>query len=204
MDLLLQNAQYAHWLIFSLLILAGFNVPISEDFMLIVSGMLASTVVPENTTKLFVGVFLGCYLSDWIAYYLGRSLGPRLWQLPWFARAIPKKMFCRLKVFYAKYGFFTLLIGRFIPFGVRNCLFMTAGMTRMSFLRFIISDGIACLISNTCLFSLAYTFGKQYSILLEYVRIYNVLIFAIFLLLLLFFVCVISSRFRFFPQEKRA
>lgn len=203
-DLLIQNSQHAHWLIFSLLILAGFNFPISEDFMLIISGMLASTVIPENTFQLFFCVFLGCYLSDWIAYYLGRSLGPRLWQFPWFAKAVPRRMFCRLKVFYSKYGFLTLLVGRFIPFGVRNCLFITAGMTRMSFLRFIISDGIACLISNTCLFSLAYCFGKKYPLLLEYVRLYNVLIFTVFALLVLACALVFFSRFKYYPQARKA
>ena len=184
MQLITDNAQHAHWLIFGVLILAGLNVPISEDLMLVTSGMLASTVVPENTAKLFICVFLGCYLSDWIAYWIGRRLGPKLWKFKWFASMVCKKRFQQMKAFYRDYGFLTLLVGRFIPFGVRNCLFITAGMTRMHFGKFIFSDGIACLISNTALFTLAYSFGKNHEILFEYLRTYNLFVFSIFLLVL--------------------
>ena len=150
--------------------------------MLVVSGMLASTIVPENALKIFAGVFFGCYFSDWIAYWIGRGLGPRLWHLKWFANMVSKRNLCRMKFFYGKYGFWTLLFGRFIPFGVRNCLFITAGMTRMHFGKFLLSDGIACLISNTVLFTLAYSFGKNYNVLLEYLKVYNIVIFCLFVL----------------------
>lgn len=192
-QIIVDNAHYAHWLIFGALILAGFNIPISEDLMLLTSGMLAGTVVPENTIKLFIGVFLGCYLSDWIAYWLGRYFGGRLWKVRWFANVMSKRFFCRMRIFYRKYGFWTLLVGRFIPFGVRNCLFITAGMTRMSFRRFLFSDGIACLISNSVLFTLAYFCGSNHEVLLEYVRACNLVIFTIFIL----FICSFFTFFSF-------
>src|SRR3990167_8358088 len=150
------HAHQAHWIVFGALMLAGFNIPISEDLMIILSAVLAALVVPENTGKLFVAVFLGCYLSDWVVYWMGRLLGPKLWNLRWFAKIVDRKKLGQIQVYYEKYGFLTLLIGRFIPFGVRNCLFLTAGMGKMSFRKFIISDGIACITSNTVLFSTAY------------------------------------------------
>lgn len=90
-DFILQHAVHAHWLIFIALILAGFNVPVSEDLMIIIGGLLAATAVPENTAYLFIGVFLGCYLSDWISYWIGRTIGPKLWNIKWFAKTIHKK-----------------------------------------------------------------------------------------------------------------
>ena len=61
-----ENAQYAHWIIFGALMLAGLNIPISEDLMIIFSAVLAATVVPENTIKLFAfccfSVHIGCFL----------------------------------------------------------------------------------------------------------------------------------------------
>ena len=41
-----ENAHYAHWAVFTLLMLAGLNFPISEDLIVTVSGVLASTLVP--------------------------------------------------------------------------------------------------------------------------------------------------------------
>jgi membrane-associated protein len=174
------HAQHAHWLIFGSLILAGFNLPISEDLMLITSGMLASTVVPENTVKLFLGVFLGCYLSDWIAYWIGRLLGKKLWNISWFSGKKQRCYFDNITHFYKKYGVWALFIGRFIPFGVRNCLFLFGGMTKMHFGKFLLSDGIACFISNTALFSLAYYFGKNYEFLWQTIKTFNIIIFSVF------------------------
>ncbi len=178
---ILEHAVHAHWLIFLSLILAGFNVPISEDLMIVISGLLAATVVPENTVYLFIGVFLGCYISDWISYWIGRLLGPKLWKIKWFAKTIPKKRLHQTRHFYEKYGFWTLLIGRFIPFGVRNCLFLTAGMGKMHFGKFLFSDGIACIISNTALFTTTYLLGKNYQILFSFLKTFNIAIFSAFI-----------------------
>jgi len=184
-EFLTAHAHEAHWWIFCALILAGFNLPISEDLMLITSGMLASTLVPENTYILFTAVFLGCYLSDWISYGLGRTIGLKLLDFYWFGKSFKNDRLKLISNYYKKYGFLTLLIGRFIPFGVRNCLFITAGLSKMSFKKFIISDGLACFISNITLFSLSYSFGKNNALLLEYISQYNILVFSIFFILLI-------------------
>ena len=181
LQFILEHAQYAHWIVFGALMLAGFNVPISEDLMIILSAVLAATVVPENTALLFLGVFLGCYLSDWVCYWIGRRLGPKLWNFSWFARTFDRKRLDQIHCYYEKYGFWTLVIGRFIPFGVRNCLFLTAGLGKMSFPKFILSDGIACIISNATLFTIAYYAGKNYTPLIQFLKTFNLFIFAVFL-----------------------
>jgi membrane-associated protein len=177
-----EHAHYAHWIVFGALMLAGLNIPISEDLMIILSAVLAATVVPENTAQLFIGVFLGCYLSDWVCYGIGRKLGPKLWKVPWFARNVDPKRLVQIKNYYAKYGFWTLLVGRFIPFGVRNLLFLTAGAGKMPFKKFILSDGIACITSNSVLFTVAYFAGKNYHALLDFVKTFNLFLFGFFAL----------------------
>ncbi len=183
-----ENAQYAHWIVFGALMLAGFNVPISEDLMIIFSAVLAATVVPENTYKLFLGVFLGCYISDWVCYWIGRKFGPKLWNISWFAKTFDQKKIDQIHDYYAKYGFLTLMVGRFIPFGVRNGLFLTAGLGKMPFGRFLLSDGIACLLSNTVLFSLAYTVGKNYEALITTLKTFNIFLFSAFAVAIIGFI----------------
>jgi membrane protein DedA with SNARE-associated domain len=175
-----EQAPHAHWIIFGVLLLAGFSLPISEDLMIILSAVLAATIIPENTGKLFLAVFFGCYFSDWICYWIGRKFGPKLWEIKWFARAVDRKLLDRIHAFYADYGFWTLLVGRFIPFGVRNCLCLAAGAGKMSFKKFSISDGIACFISNTTLFFLAFYAGKNHKVLLAFLKTCNILIFTVF------------------------
>lgn len=180
--LIQDHAPHAHWFIFGLLMLAGLNFPVSEDLLIIISGVLASTLVPENLWKLFFAVFLGAYFSDWIVYWLGRIWGAHLWRLGWFSRLFKPKRLEQIKQYYKKYGILTLLVGRFIPFGVRNCLFATAGMGKMRFSKFLITDGIACLLSNATLFTIAYFCGKNVSYIIRYV---NVIIFVTFVIALI-------------------
>jgi len=175
-----QNAEIAHFVIFALLILAGFCVPVSEDLMIVVSAVLAATVVPHHTVELFLAVFLGSYLSDWIAYGLGRFGGGKLMEKKWFAKSLKPKRLAKIHHFYEHYGFWTLLIGRFIPFGVRNALFITAGLGKMPFSRFILADGLACITSNSVLFFLAYKMGQNYEVLLSSLKWFNIGLFAFF------------------------
>ncbi len=193
-NLLFEHAGHAHWIIFGSLLLAGLNLPISEDFMIIISAILASNVIPENKYLLFSAVFFGAYLSDWMIYWIGRSLGLKLWQFKWFKKTFPKRKLSKTKLFYKKYGFFTLLIGRFIPFGVRNCLFFTAGLSRMPFGRFVISDGLACLISNLTLFYIAFTVGNNYQAVFAYLKKINLLIFGAFIVTIITLICYYKKK----------
>lgn len=177
---LFDHAPYAHWVVFGSLILSGFSLPISEDLLIIFSAAIASLIAPENTAKLFLAIVLGCYLSDWIAYSLGRSLGPKLWKIRWFSKAVNPKRLEQIQNYYSKYGFWTLLVGRFIPFGVRNCLLLAAGMGQMHRGRFALSDGIACLCSNTALFCLAFALSKKTSVLLSAMKTANIFLFSAF------------------------
>ena len=57
------HADHAPLFVFGLLLLAGFSLPISEDLLVIVSGVVASTVIPEQTVPLFIAVFF------WVIFF---------------------------------------------------------------------------------------------------------------------------------------
>ena len=174
LEMINQNVQFAPFIIGGLLLLAGFNLPVSEDIMIFTSAMLAAKN-PDHLYPLFFGVFLGAYFSDIICYWLGRKLGPKLWQIKFFASMVKKEKVAEISNFYDKYGVLTLIMGRFIPFGVRNALFLTAGLGQMNFVKFSLSDLLACTISNILMFSLVYNYGE---VVLEYVKKGNVIIFS--------------------------
>ncbi|MCH9634801.1 MAG: Inner membrane protein [Chlamydiae bacterium] len=175
------NAAQAHWWFFLLLILAGLNLPISEDLLIITSAVMAATVIPQNLIKLFIFVFFGCYFSDWLSYWMGRSLTPWMKKRKFLAKLVDNKRIDKVNKFYSKYGVLTLIIGRFIPFGVRNFLFMSAGMGRMSFKKFMLVDGVACLLSNSTLFFLAFSLAEHYPALMSFLHKINITFFAVFL-----------------------
>ncbi len=165
-------------MIFGLLLLAGFNIPVSEDAMLFISAVIASKHT-DYLPQLFLAVYMGAYLSDLICYSLGRILGPKLFEIKFFANMVPPERIEKIHAFYEKYGIVTLILGRFIPFGVRNGLFLTAGLGQMNFLKFSLSDLLACTISTVFFFTLYFHYGNT---VIEYVKEGNMIIFSIALI----------------------
>lgn len=177
LDFVQANVAFAPYAFLGLLLLAGLNLPISEDLMLLTSALLAIKN-PDMKYELFAGVFLGAYLSDLLCYgFMGRFLGPKIFQIKFFSKMINQEKLDKINSFYSRFGVITLIAGRFIPFGVRNALFLTAGLGKMNALKFAISDLIACTISSVFFFWLYFTYGES---VIDIVKKGNMILFAVF------------------------
>jgi membrane-associated protein len=177
------NLAIAPWLICSVLLLAGFNLPISEDLMIFMTAIL-SAKNPDHMPYLFLGLFAGAYFSDLICYWLGRLLGPKLFQIKLFKNMITPELLEKIKGFYDRFGMGVLIIGRFIPFGVRNGLFITAGLGKSHFGKFAFADFVATLISVSVYFGLYYNYGEA---MIEVIKKGNTFIFSIFIISVIVF-----------------
>jgi membrane-associated protein len=177
---IVQHAAHAHWWIFVALLLAGCNIPVSADMVIVIAGFLAATVVPDHLWLLYGTVVVGCYCSASIAYGIGRFVGRRLCKWPFFRRLLPPERLEKVEKFYSRHGFLTLLIGRFIPFGVRNCIFVSSGMSRVPFLTFALRDLVACFTWTTALFYAVWAVGHNYQVLLAHLKWINIVLFGAF------------------------
>lgn len=180
LELIMRHAHNAHWYVFVGIILAGFNIPLSTDLLILLSAFIAATILPEHTWHLLISVVLGCYLSAWCAYWMGRLFGSQLSRFKWFQSIFHLSRMKKIRSFYERYGFLTLLIGRFIPFGVRNCIFMSSGMSRFNFLRFIFMDAFACLIWSGICFYLFYSFSQFYTVIWQHFKTANIFVLMVF------------------------
>ncbi len=178
--LITQHAHNAHWYIFIAIVLAGFNIPFSADILILLAAVIAATLVPENLWLLFGSILLGCYISAMCAYWMGRLLGTTFSRSKLLARLINPQRLTKIKKFYDKYGLWTLVLGRFIPFGVRNCIFMSSGMSRLHFGKFILMDALACTLWCSLAFYLFFSIGKNYETLWYYLKAFNLVIFVAF------------------------
>lgn len=179
-----EHAHQAPWIMFSLLLLSGLNIPISEDIMLLSGGAMASTCLHGHVLLLYIWIFLGCYLSGWEGYWIGRLLGPKLYHISLFKTVITPTRMEWLRYYYAKYGVFTFIIARFCPGGVRTALFMSSGLTKMPFPLFMMRDGLACLLSSSVLFSLGYHFAGNIDTIFLYLKRYSLTFLILFLVAL--------------------
>lgn len=181
-------APNVHYISFGLLILAGFNMPVSEDIVFIVSASIAATIVPENTVYIFTGCFLGAYFSDIIAYMLGRTLGRKLLKISFFQKFFPEEKIEKIEKYFLKYGGNTLFFGRFIPFGMRNILFATSGIVKMKIRKFLFVDFIALCITSTIMFYLGYSLGQNYQVIFPYLNRYKFILLALLLVIVTYFI----------------
>jgi len=173
MQLINSNIDMAPYIIFGLLFLAGFNIPVSEDLMLFTTAILAAKN-PDYLWPLFAAVFAGAYVSDLICYGLiGRYFGPKLFKIKFFASMISPEKLEKINFFFKKYGVWTLIFGRFVPFGFRNGLFLSAGLGKMNAVKFALSDLLACTISCVTFFTIYYKYGET---AIEYVKKSNYVI----------------------------
>jgi membrane protein DedA with SNARE-associated domain len=174
------HASVAHFLIFGGLLLAGCNIPISADLLVVVAAFLAATIAPDHLWHLYAAVVIGCYLSASIAYGIGRFAGKKLCRWSFFAKLLPKERLEKVGKFYEQHGFLTLLIGRFIPFGIRNCIFLSSGMSRVPFWTFALRDLVACPTWVSLLFFGVYTVGHHYQTVIAHLKWINIILFTAF------------------------
>ncbi|MCH9612022.1 MAG: hypothetical protein S4CHLAM102_05050 [Chlamydiia bacterium] len=179
-NLVLTHATLAPWIIFTLLLLAGLNVPISIDIILVVTAFLAGTLLPEKAFFLFLIFTMGCIMSAWLSYWLGRIVGRKLLTVTPFSKLISTKRVDQMEGFYKKYGAWTLVCSRFIPFGVRNCVFLTTGISKMPFARFIAVDAFACTLWSAIFFTLFYRLSMNIDGLYHQLKVINIFIFCAF------------------------
>lgn len=179
-NFIVENRHLAPWTTFFLILLAGFNIPISVDVIMVLSAFLAATTIPEHTIPLYISIVLGSYFSAWICYWMGRTVGTKIVKTRYFSKLLPKSRLDKVGAFYEKHGFLTLILGRFIPFGVRNCIFMSTGISKASFKQFIRRDAIACPLWATVCFFIFYQLGQNYHLLLKRVKTLNLFIFLAF------------------------
>ena len=188
-DLLMGMVPYTQYISFGLLILAGINLPVSEDVVFIVSASIAATLAPENRYYIFAGCFLGAFFSDIIAYCVGRYGINRILTSRTLIKLRlihPEKMEQRIRKaadYFERFGGKTIFFGRFIPFGVRNAIFMTCGIIRMNPLKFAIIDACALVCTSSILFTLGYTFGNKYEELFPYISKYKFLVIGLIILI---------------------
>ncbi len=156
-----QNIEIAPCIIVLLLTIAGANVPISEDVINITAAVMA-VINPDYALRLLAAVLVGAFLGDTVSYWVGRGAG----QLLFASKKSPRRDAFRKKVavmsdFLRKRDALVLIFGRYVPFGFRNILHMTSGIIRISFIRYILLDIPAVLMTTGILFALVFLFGRQ-------------------------------------------
>lgn len=147
---------------FFILLLAGLNLPVSEDAVIILSAGVAFTE-PSLIVPNWVALYLGIIVSDIMVYWLGFFVSKGLFQVKKIRKKLTPQKVCLAAKTLDDYGFRVFILCRFIPFGVRNTLWICSGFVGLPFCKFLLYDSIAALVSCSTLYNLVLFLGNRVS-----------------------------------------
>ena len=118
-------------------LLVGFFLP--GDSLLFSAGLVAAARSDVNIAILVFTVFLAAFIGDQVGYILGRKIGR-----PYFQKRNSKrmqKMLLKSERFYEKYGWWSVVIARYIPW-VRTFVPPIAGTVKMNYYKFLSANAL--------------------------------------------------------------
>ncbi|RIY34518.1 hypothetical protein CKF54_00540 [Psittacicella hinzii] len=147
-------------LVFAVLMLSGFGVPIPEDITLVTAGILASQGYAHG-----YGIFLVCMagvlIGDSCMYILGYIYGVKLLRVKFLRKILTAKRIKTIRYRFQDNAILFLFVARFLP-GLRAAIYLFSGITRkVSYTKFILIDFFASIISVPVWVSLGYFFGNN-------------------------------------------
>ncbi|MBM3219573.1 MAG: DedA family protein [Candidatus Rokubacteria bacterium] len=154
---LIERFTYAG--IFLVLFVAGLGAPIPEEAPIFAAGILASQEVIRWWLALIV-CFVGVLSGDVALYWIGHHWGEHImdWRITRFVLT-PEREQVVVEA-YHRHGMKIVFTARFVA-GFRAAAYLTAGIVRIPFWKFLAVDGIAALIGVPLGFGVAYLFTDQ-------------------------------------------
>jgi membrane protein DedA with SNARE-associated domain len=154
--------------VFLLLLGTGLGVPIPEELPIVIAAMMARWEVMHWAGAL--GSCLGGVLAgDMLLYWMGRHFGRRILEWPAARRILTPEREARVMEAYHRHGLKFVVMARLVM-GLRAAAFLTAGVVRVPFLRFVAVDVAAVLVSVPLAFALAYAVADSVAVALARVQ----------------------------------
>lgn len=174
--------QFTYFGLAMILVAGGLGVPIPEDVPLMFSGYLSNPTqsplpVHTNVMLMITAGMLGVICGDSVLWYVGRyGIDADNFLARHIRKALGSKRRTGLERHFYKHGNITLFVGRFIP-GIRAIIFALCGVSKMPYIRFVIVDGLAALVSVPTFILIGYHFARDFNVVVhEFEKIKHIVI----------------------------
>lgn len=185
----------SYFVMFGVLILCGFGLPMPEDIVLISGGMLAARGI--NDLWIVNAVCMaGVLIGDGTIYTIGKRFGPSIKQHRLVRKLISEAVDAKVANVFSKYGDKVIFMARFMP-GLRTPIFMTAGIYQVPAWKFFALDGLAAAVSVPLWIWVGYMFGTNLEVLEQRMRQFQYGIYGVLAVLLVAFVLLALAKKRF-------
>jgi membrane protein DedA with SNARE-associated domain len=136
------TALYLYGTIVGVLFLTGIGLPpCPEEAGILYAASLNSLHQEVWWPLAWSACGIGIIAADSLLYGVGRWWGPKLFEYQWVQKVLSVERRARLEGRFTQHGMKLLILARFLP-PLRTGVFLIAGATRYSFLKFLIADAI--------------------------------------------------------------
>lgn len=158
LDWLLGNSSYFGIILF--LVLTGCGLPLPEEVAIIAAGV-ASSAGSLNPWGAFASCLVGALLGDCVMYAIGYHFGHNLAKRhPRFAHLLHADREAHIEEMMNRHGLKVFFISRFVV-GLRSPIYLTAGILRIRFQRFLLIDSLCATVVVGTFFWLSHRYGEQ-------------------------------------------
>lgn len=161
----LENTYFLYAVIFLILVLSGFGLPVPEEVTLLLGGYLAYLEFVDLWSMIYISIF-GILAGDIAGYFLGRFWGERIRQFLLGHWKGPNRVLERAKKYFDRHGEKVVIFSRPL-LGVRVAVPILAGHFKMNFVKFLFYDVLAAIPWTFFLVSLSYYLGSGLSLITE-------------------------------------
>jgi membrane protein DedA with SNARE-associated domain len=152
--------QYGSFALFGLLAVGIIAMPVPEETLMILAGLLMSQG-KLSLTLTPIAALTGSMLGITLSYVLGRTAG--MYFVHRFGKwvGLTEKRLQKAHDWFEKFGIYTLVIGYFIP-GIRHFTGFSAGTTNVEFDRFALFAYLGAFLWVSTFLSLGYFFSDYW------------------------------------------
>jgi membrane protein DedA with SNARE-associated domain len=142
-----------------LLFLGEIGLPFPEDATLILAGFLIAQGITVLVPTLSV-VYLGLLITDFSLYLVGKRYGRKLFEYKRLRKILSPDRLSWLEQKFEKWGVWVVLVGRHVV-GIRAQIFLSAGISKMSSIKFILADALSAIFTVLIMVGIGYFGGHS-------------------------------------------
>jgi membrane protein DedA with SNARE-associated domain len=151
---------FGYFAIFGLLFACGLGLPLPEDIPLLVGGFF---VGKGELHLVIVSILAWCGIigGDCVLYMIAKKYGLNITKIRFIGRHVTRERILKAEALFEKYGIWIVAVGRLFA-GIRGAMVIAAGATRYNFIKFIIADGLAALVSGGMFIGIGFWAGRKF------------------------------------------
>jgi membrane protein DedA with SNARE-associated domain len=162
----IQSWSYLGIIVF--LVLTGCGLPIPEEVPILAAGVMSRGTL--NPWMALISCLVGAVIGDIVMYGLGRKFGRSLLQRQGYLHSLlSAEREQQIEEQFRLHGLKVLFAARFLV-GIRTPIYITAGILKVPFRRFVVADMLCASIVIPLFFGVAYLFSDQVNRLWQLLR----------------------------------